>query len=128
MSPQSSVDTVLAWHVALNAADVDGLLALSDPEIELVGPQGSAFGLDVLREWQSKAGLSLKPHDIFATAGMVVVAQHAVWTQAGAVVGQAEVASVFRVRGGAVTYLNRLDALNAALELAGLSSQDRVTF
>ena len=128
MSAERSVRTVLAWHEALNVADINGLLALSDPEIELVGPRGSAFGLDVLREWQAKAGLSLQPRQVFASGEVVVVAQHAVWTQAGAVVGQAEVASVFRVRDGAVTFLNRLDGLDTALELAGLSSQDRMTF
>ncbi|WP_412029187.1 nuclear transport factor 2 family protein [Deinococcus yunweiensis] len=126
MSEYRSVATGLAWHDALNAGDVEGLLSLSDPDIELVGPRGSAFGRNVLRKWQAKAGMTLHAHAVFARADVVVVSEHGVWTQAGEVVGETDVASVFRVYDGKVAFLNRLDSLDAALNLAGLTHQDQI--
>ena len=38
------IQTVIAWHDALNNGDVDRLVALSHPDVEVGGPRGSAHG------------------------------------------------------------------------------------
>ena len=45
------VQTVLAWHEALNAGDADRLVKLSHPGIEVGGPRGGGRGGALLREW-----------------------------------------------------------------------------
>ena len=47
---------VMAWQQAANASDIDRLLALSGPEIEIVGPRGSGRGHQLLRDWLARAG------------------------------------------------------------------------
>jgi hypothetical protein len=47
MSPE--VQTVNDWHEALNSADVDRLVALSHPGVEVGGPRGTAHGTRILR-------------------------------------------------------------------------------
>ena len=48
--------TVRAWHQALNAGDVDRLVALSSEDVEVGGPRGATRGAQALREWS--AGLA----------------------------------------------------------------------
>src|SRR3712207_7719526 len=60
-------ETVRAWHEAVNRGDVDALLALSDDEIEIGGPRGSARGSAVLRDWLERAGIRLEPCRWFAS-------------------------------------------------------------
>ena len=48
MKQNAALEVVHAWHEALNEADAARLLALSDPNVEIVGPRGSAHGLDML--------------------------------------------------------------------------------
>jgi ketosteroid isomerase-like protein len=49
----SELATVLAWHDALNAADVDTLVALSSDDIEVGDAHGAAQGHAALREAQT---------------------------------------------------------------------------
>jgi ketosteroid isomerase-like protein len=42
------LETVLAWHEALNAGDADRVASLSHPEVEIGGPRGPARGRQVL--------------------------------------------------------------------------------
>ena len=72
-------DVVRRWLDAANRQDVDALLALSDPDIEVVGPRGSARGHQALREWLARAGLALETRRAFSRADVVVLAQHGVW-------------------------------------------------
>jgi SnoaL-like domain len=95
------LEVVQHWQDAVNARDAQALLDWSDPKIEIVGPRGSAFGHDVLRQWLERAGLSLSPQRRFQRDQTVVVAQHAVWRSAESeIVGEADVASVFRIENG----------------------------
>jgi hypothetical protein len=125
---QQSIAIALAWQEAANAQNVERLLALSDPAIEIVGPRGGASGHEVLRQWLARAGLRLTTRRIFARASVVVLAQHGVWHDAttGAALGEAEVASLARVGDGRVTHLARYDQLDAALAAAGLELADEV--
>jgi hypothetical protein len=128
MRDERSVAIVSAWQEAANAGEIERLLALSDPEIALVGPRGTAHGHDVLREWVERAGLRLTTLRLFARGEVVVAAQHGVWRSAetGEVVGEADVASYFRVVDGRVARVARFDSLEAALGDGGLGVGDEV--
>ena len=127
MTP-SPVEIVHAWLAAVNAGDADAALAVTSPEVSIVGPRGTARGHEVLRAWLGHAGATFATRAVYASGGHVVVAQHGVWRDAetGAVKGQAEVATRFRVCGGKVAEMERHDDLAAALRAAGLSGADAV--
>jgi hypothetical protein len=125
--PQESPYTIVqAWQDAANRQDLDQLLALSDPQIEVVGPRGSGYGHALLREWMGRAGLTLTALRVFTRGPLVVVAQHAVWrsVETGAVTGEQDLASCFRVGESRVAQYARYDSLAAALEAAGLTDAD----
>ncbi len=116
-SPENQ--TVLAWHDALNSGDVERLLALSHPDVEVGGPRGSARGAQILREWVDRADIRLETGRIFGEAGTVVVEQGAEWQSADA--GNVQrVASVFVVSDGLVASVVRYPDLASALRAANL--------
>jgi len=128
MQHEHAVRIVQAWQDAVNHQDSDRLAELSDPHIEIVGPQGSAYGHHVLRDWLERAGLTLATQRIFARDDLVVVAQHGVWRSAatGGVPSEADVASVFQVNNGRVVSYARYDTLDEALTNAGLTEADEI--
>ncbi len=122
----SEIATIAAWHAALNAGDVERLVALSSDDVEVGGPRGSGCGADLLRDWAGRAGIQLEPRRTFWRAGTVVVEQRARWRSAeDGQMGEAQdVASLFRVRDGRVTAVVRYPDLAAALAAAGLEASD----
>jgi ketosteroid isomerase-like protein len=108
---------VEAWHEALNAGEVDHLVELSHPEVEVGGPRGTGRGAQLLREWVDRANIRLKPRRVFQHADTVVVEQWAQWrsTDTGQVIGSQTVGSVFVVRDGQVTRVVRYPDLADAL-------------
>lgn len=118
------IDTVRAWHEALNAGDVDRLVALSHPDIEVGGPRGSGYGHQRLRDWFGHAGVKLQFNRAYVRDATVVVEQLAAWPDSDPVA----VSSVFHVAEHLVTSVARYDdGLEAALGAAGLSTTDAVT-
>jgi hypothetical protein len=103
-------------------------VALADPNIEIVGPRGSGFGQQLLRDWLARAGLTLTTERIFARDERVVLAQRGVWRsqETGAVTGEREPASYFHVTEAHVAKFARFDTLDAALAAAGLAPSDEV--
>lgn len=128
MQQEQAVAVVQAWQEAANRQDGDRLVELSDPNIEIVGPRGSGFGAQLLREWLGRAGLTLETQRVFARDQVVVVAQHGVWrsTETGEVQGEADLASRFRVADGRVVQFARHDRLDQALAAAGLEPADEL--
>jgi len=124
--PRPAADVVAAWLAAVNAGDADAALALTAPDVMIVGPHGAARGRDVLREWMGEAGATFDTRAVYARGDDVVVAQRGVWRDAatGAVRGEADVATRFRVAEGEVAELERHDDLAAALDAAGLTAAD----
>ena len=121
----SPVDVVLRWLEAVNAGDVERVLALTAADVRLVGPRGIAVGHPTLRQWLTHAGASFATHAVYARGPAVVVAQQGVWRdEAGAVRGTADVATRFRVAGHRVAELQRYDGLAEALGAAGLAASD----
>ena len=128
MRSDTPLGVVRAWLEAVNAQDVERVLALSDPELEIVGPRGTARGHPVLRDWLGRAGVTLETRRAFARGDAVVVAQRGVWRSAetGGEASGADVASRFRVADGRVTQYARHERLEDALREAGLSEGDEV--
>src|SRR5438552_2665023 len=119
------VESVLAWHAALNSADVERVLPLSTDDVEVGGPRGSGHGADVLRDWVARAGVHLEAGRVFARGEVVVVEQSARWSSPdGKLADPQTVASVFRVQNGLVSSTVRYPDLPSALEAAGLSISD----
>jgi len=123
---RETVQIVRAWQEAANRQDAAGVLALSAPEIVLLGPRGQAQGQDALRTWLARAGLSLVTRRLFAAGDEVVAEQRGTWRspETGAVTSEADVATWFRVVDGRVQLLARYDTLAEALAAAGLASND----
>jgi hypothetical protein len=122
------VEVVRAWHDAVNAGDVDRLLALSTDDIEVGGPRGAGRGAQLLRDWFGRAGIHLEPRQLFVRGATVVAAQGAMWRDAGSGVirGEETPASVFVVDAGRVSCVIRYPDLAAALVATGVSEADRV--
>ena len=118
----------LAWQDAANDARIDDLLRLSDPNIEIVGPRGSGYGHQLLRDWLGRAGAQLTTLRAFTRDDVVVLAQHGIWrsVETGEVTGERDLASRYRVANGRVTQFERYDTLDAALEGAGLTLGDEL--
>jgi len=117
---------VHAWLAAVNAGDADAALALTSPDVTIVGPRGTARGHEVLRAWLGHAGATFETRATFARGAAVVVAQRGVWRDAatGGIEGEMDVATRFRVDGGLVAEIERYDELAAALRAAGLDAAD----
>ena len=125
---ETPLTTATAWQEAVNAQDEALLLLLSDPDIRIVGPRGTAQGHEVLAAWLALAGLTLETRRTFAKGDAVVFAQRGVWrsVETDEAQGEAEVATRFVVQNGKVTEIARFDALDEALSHAGVSGSDEV--
>lgn len=112
----SEMATVLAWHDALNAGDLDTLVSLSSDDIEIGDAHGAAQGHDALRSWAQGLGRTIEPGRIYVHDGVVVVEE--------AVQGGESAASAFRVVADHVTSVFRHDDLAAALAATELTEAD----
>lgn len=112
--------TVLAWHDALNARDVDTLLELSSDDIEVGDAAGAAQGHAALREWAQSLDVTAEPGRLYINGGIVVVEE-----QITTVTGEIGVAaSAFRVVHDKVTSVFRHDDLASALAATELTEDD----
>jgi len=121
------LETVRAWHEAVNRGDADALVALSDDDIEVGGPRGTARGSAVLRDWLDRAGIQLEPQRWFASPSELVVEQVAIWRSPdGTLTNPQNIASSFTVEDGRVKKTVRYGSLTAALAATGLTLLDEV--
>jgi hypothetical protein len=120
----SEIATVLAWHDALNASDVDTLIALSSDDIEVGDAHGAAQGHAALREWATAHPRHAEVGRTYVHDGVVVVEQKIAGSgESGA---NATVASAFRVVHDHVTSVFRHNDLTAALAATELTGADLV--
>jgi hypothetical protein len=128
MHYESPFALVQAWQDAANDQNIALLVELSAPNIEVVGPRGSGYGHQLLRDWLSRAGLHLTTLRAFARDNVVVVAQHGVWrsVETGEVTGERDIASRFQVDGQLIVQFARYDNLDVALDEAGLQFSDEI--
>lgn len=127
MDTPSSLHVAQAWQDAANAQDIPRLLALSAPDIEIIGPRGSGFGHQLLKDWLARAGLTLSTQRAFARGQMVALEQSGVWRDlaTGDVTGERTLASTFRVDDQQqVAAFARYDSLAEALAAADLTERD----
>lgn len=121
------LSVVDAWHRALNAGDVEGVVALTSPDVEIRGPRGSARGHEVLRQWTVGAGATLEPVRWFCGAGDdVVVEQAAKWPSEGVRTDPLVVATSFTVQEGVISRVARHDDLALALADGAVAWHDEV--
>jgi ketosteroid isomerase-like protein len=118
----SEIATVLAWHDALNASDMETLVALSSDDIEIGDARGAAQGHEALRRWAAALEGTAELGRMYVHDG-VVVAEQKVSTPDGAV---ADAASAFRVVRDHVTSVFRHDDLASALAATELTEADLV--
>src|ERR1700722_3474044 len=71
----SEIATVLAWHDALNASDLDTLMALSRDHIEVGDAHGARLGHPPVRQWASAPPPHAEVGKIVVHDGGVVVEQ-----------------------------------------------------
>jgi ketosteroid isomerase-like protein len=121
------LEVVRAWHEAVNQGDADALAALSDDDIEVGGPRGSAHGHETLRDWLERAGIQFEPRRWFVSSADLVVEQVATWRGPdGAVTDPQIIASSFTVEDGRVMRTIRYGSLEEALAATGLTVADEV--
>ncbi|BBZ06005.1 hypothetical protein MDOR_01740 [Mycolicibacterium doricum] len=112
--------TVLAWHDALNARDLDTLLELSSDDIEIGDAHGAAQGHAALQDWARALDVNAEPGRLYVRDGVVVVEQQI--TSVTGEIGTA--ASAFRVVHDKVTSVFRHSDLASALAATELGEDD----
>jgi hypothetical protein len=124
----SALSIVQQWHTALDRAEVEQLMTLVHPQVEIGGPRGMTSGAEVVRAWVGRANVRLLPQRWFARDHRVVVEEFGEWLSpdTGEVTGSQLVASAFRVDGGLITRIVRHDTLASALADVVLTEADEV--
>ncbi len=117
----SEIATVLAWHDALNASDIDTLVALSSDDVEVGDAHGAGQGHDALRRWAAATNMAAEPGRMYVRDGVVVVEQKIGSPGAGTAA-----ASAFRVVHDHITSVFRHQDLAAALAATELAEADLV--
>ncbi|OBJ11048.1 hypothetical protein A5659_10625 [Mycobacterium sp. 1165196.3] len=119
----SEIATVLAWHDALNAADLETLTALSSDDIEIGDAHGAAQGHEALRTWAGSHRASTQLGQLYVHDGIVVAEQKATSPDGPEA---ATNALAFRVVRDHVTSVFRHDSLASALAATELTASDAV--
>jgi len=123
----SEVEVVIDWHTALNAGDMDGMIGLVHEDVEVGGPRGKTRGVDAMREWFGRAGVTLKPLQFYYGGETVVVDEDAEWHSAGGQVTDAQpVTTVFVVIDRRIASILRYEDTATALAEAGLTEVDMI--
>jgi ketosteroid isomerase-like protein len=119
----SEIATVLAWHDALNAGDLDTLVALSSDDVEVGDAHGAIQGHGALREWAASSGMTAaEPGRMYVRDGVVVVEQRVRLASDPETI--TTMASAFRVVHDHVTSVFRHQDLASALAATDLSEED----
>ena len=119
----SEIATVLAWHDALNGADIDTLLALSSDDIEVGDAHGAAQGHTALKEWVTADPAQMPKSPGSSSTRVWSLSNKRSPAQANPA---PRIASAFRVVHDHVTSVFRHDDLAAALAATELTDADLV--
>jgi SnoaL-like domain len=115
----SEIATVLAWHDALNARDLDTLAELSTSDIEICDTDHAMQGHIALLDWATSRHFTLEPGRMYVHDGVVVVEQE-VFTSGP----PQRTASAFRVVHDKVASVYRHSDLASALAATDLTEAD----
>ena len=121
----SEIATVLAWHDALNARDLDTLVELSTGDIDIYDTGQPMQGHVALLDWATSRHFTVEPGRMYVHDGVVVVEQKgSAPDDSGAVTSNA---LAFRVVHDHVTSVFRHQDLASALAATELTEGDLVT-
>ena len=122
------LETVLAWHEALNAGDAERVTSLSHHEVEIGGPTAGLGPRPAGSEGLGRPNVRLEPLRSSQRGETVVVEEAATWrdAQTGETTGAATIARVFQLDGGLVAGIFRYDGLEDALRRAGPDESDEI--
>lgn len=125
---QQELMVVSRWHDAVNRGDLELLAEQMQPDVAIVGPRGTAYGVDVVLDWASRAGITLQPTAWFAAGEEMVVAQEARWRNvASGQLGEPfQIGTRFRLYAGLIAHIERHADLAEALAAAGLDAAAEV--
>jgi ketosteroid isomerase-like protein len=128
MEEDSALKIVADWHTALNEGQVERLVEMVRPDVEVGGPRGKTKGAGVVREWFGRANIRLWPLRYFARQDTVIVEERGEWIapDSGQVTGSQSVATVFTVRDGLIAGILRYDNIETALKEGGLGWPDEI--
>lgn len=116
--------TVLAWHDALNAGDLDTLIELSSDDIEVGDARGAAQGHAALRDWAAGLSSTVTVGRLFVHDGVVVAEEQIAARDGSGDSTPRGSATSFRVVHDKVTSVFRHDDLAAALAATELTEDD----
>lgn len=119
----SEIATVLAWHDALNSADLATLTALSSDDIEIGDAHGAAQGHEALRKWAGSQRATSELGQMYVHDGVVVVEQKVTNPDNP---GAVSTALAFRVVHDHVTSVFRHESLASALAATELTESDAI--
>ncbi|BBX98559.1 nuclear transport factor 2 family protein [Mycobacterium lacus] len=119
----SEIATVLAWHDALSASDLETLVALSSDDIDIGDAHGAAQGHQALRRWAASLNTTAELGRMYVHEGIVVVEQEISREDDP---GDVTKASAFRVVHDHVTSVFRHEDLASALAATELTEADLV--
>lgn len=113
---------VQEWHDALNAGEIDRLMATMTADVAFRGPRGEGHGADLVRDWAQRAGIQLHPARWFHGGDAIVVTQQARWRdpESGEWGDPIPIASAFHLRDGRITRITRHGTVDEALAAADL--------
>lgn len=117
------IETADAWIDRINAKDVEGVLEVSDHNIEMIGPRGSGVGHETLRQWAESSGIHLKTQTRYQKGSKVVYEQQGTWADQR---GQVTVYTYMEIKNGKVCGIARYDTLDDAFGSTGLSEEDKI--
>lgn len=120
---ENIIETADAWTDRVNAKDVEGVLKVSDHNIEMIGPQGTSAGHDTLRQWVENSGIHLDTRTRYQKADKVVYEQQGTWEDQR---GEVTIYTYMEIKHGKVCEIARYDTLDDAFGSSGLSEEDKI--
>lgn len=119
------VDTVRAWHEAVNAGDLERLDGLVTDDVEIGGPRGISAGRKMHHEWIGRAKINLIPLRYWTRGDAAVAEESARWMLENGEMTPAMTAfSAFQLADDRITSITRFETLSEALAEAGLTAAD----
>ena len=107
----------------VNAQDVDGVLSVTDPNVELISPGKSAAGHETLAEWVKESGMQLETVNKYAKGNRVIFEQLA---KKRGQSGESHIFNYFEMDDRKIHRIGRFDELDEAFGESGLSESDQV--
>lgn len=120
---ENIIETADKWNERLNAKDVAGVLAISDHNIEMIGPAGSAAGHDTLKQWIENSHIHLVTRNRYAKRDKVIYEQLGTWDDER---GEVVLYTYMEIKNNKVCEIAHYDTLDDAFGSSGLSEEDKI--